>query len=286
MSAPIVDQTATGLVGSNQSLNLTLSTTQPNEVVIVAVVGIGNQGTPISAIEIADNASLFWYSRQESYNVGSGQLGIGYFFAIASAPLVADNISIVFTTGAATPVSVDGTAIAMSIIGANIVSPFDSFNNWPDIVLGAGSEVVSDPLYSNSSAPLLVSILFGGYGAGLGNFFTSNVTPPIGLSGYVTSDSEEEVAIAIAYEGFGTAISGAELFWESSNFGTPDLYLLSDALVPVATTFNINVSDSGHGSDSINTTLEKGTNDYGYGEDDIVSVIRLYPPPVDDGVNS
>jgi hypothetical protein len=142
---------ATGTV----TASLRLTTTSPNDVIIVQdAVGAG--GTDCTGKDtISDSANLVWTYRAHAFASGNQ---VEEWYAVASGVLSSDTITTSFCTYEY------GAVVAFGIAGANTASPFDPNPSLPRVASGAGDNSITISTTSPNTMILGVMSNLGGQG--------------------------------------------------------------------------------------------------------------------------
>ncbi len=129
-------------IGSSCIWGKPLTTTNKPDVIVV-MLAINDTTTSISSVAgVTDNASLSWTLRASLK--GPANVQIFYYYAIASEPLSADNITFALSSKDVATVCQD-----FGVSGADINAPFDPNINMPNMQSG-NSDTIS-PTYSTSN---------------------------------------------------------------------------------------------------------------------------------------
>ncbi|MHB8585139.1 MAG: hypothetical protein ACYDDF_04800 [Thermoplasmatota archaeon] len=147
-AAPALDGSATGALLTGSSFTITLSTTQANDVVVVAAVAHAATGAALPVSSISDGSSLSWHSRTTFSECTSGTEGTteSEWYAIATPSLSNDIITVSFGSAPAA-----AAGLAFGVAGADTTTPFDS---------GAGlaATAVSGCAITPTSAPSVSAV--------------------------------------------------------------------------------------------------------------------------------
>ena len=211
------------------SASVTLTTTHPNDVIILDIV---QNGTAVSSV--SDVAGLNWHQRAVAGTAGQT---IYEYYAIAANALSADVITVNFA-GAAGYVDLN----AFGVSGANTSSPFDSNVSVPASPAASAGSITT----SNANDLIIAGYRFG-----------SNAAPAAG-SGWTTLNasgnyylSEYQIVSATQAGLVATASTGDE------NGGIIDAIV--QAAVSPPTTGGMLTVDAGSTLDLTSTTINGGT---------------------------
>lgn len=148
-SPPAIDGSVSSTTPGGSTVTLSLTTTQPNDVIVVFTV-CGSSG---DATSISDTAGLTWTKRTATANFGGSTSGEWY--AVSTGVLTADTITVNYSAAGG------GRTEAFGVSGANTSAPFDSNASFP-AKTGSGSSVTTlstGALTTNHANDLLIGNL-------------------------------------------------------------------------------------------------------------------------------
>ena len=213
------------------SASVTLTTTHPNDVIVLDIV---QNGTAVSSV--SDVAGLNWHQRAVAGTAGQT---IYEYYAIAANALSADVITVNFA-GAAGYVDLN----AFGVSGANTSSPFDSNVSVPASPAASAGSITT----SNANDLIIAGYRFG-----------SNAAPAAG-SGWTAINasgnyylSEYQIVSATQAGLVATASTGDE------NGGIIDAIAQAPASAPPPTTPGVLTVDASSTLDLTNTTINGGS---------------------------
>ena len=125
LADPALDETANGLFSSASSGSVTLSTINPNDIIVVAVFD-ENVSSPSRTVSSVTASGLTFAKRSSITGTGPGQFATTWddmevWWALASSPLSNEVITVNLSG------SIDDASIAaFGVVGANTSSPWDS----------------------------------------------------------------------------------------------------------------------------------------------------------------
>lgn len=169
-----IDGTAQWSTGSSATPSVTVTTTQPNEILLVAIYSLDGVVT-----SVADTAGLVWVQRAVS-QPGTVD-GIAEWYAYAPAVVVSDVITV--TVG--TPIL--NTIGVAAIVGTSIGNTYDRNASLPAISVGGGG--------SNAS-PASTFISTTHANDMLVEFYNSAVPSPLPPSGFTDLGSVGNIGFA------------------------------------------------------------------------------------------
>ncbi len=212
-----LDGSAKNSCGYVTACSVTLTTSQPSDVIIV-----GCDCLPAGAsFSVSDTAGLTFHPRTAQLGIGGSQF-IQTWYAVAPAAVTADSISVQTPSTGETWYGV----IAFAVSGANTASPFDSNPSVPRAQANIDCPG-GDPCNTgvSTSGPDFVFEFAGDTGSRL-------QTPGTGLT-LIQAGTSGQDAYA-QYEVTSGGLSAATLSFGSSQGS--DFGAVTDALVPAATT--------------------------------------------------
>ena len=146
---------------------LTLTTTQPNDIIVVHEFNESNGASIFTVSSITDSDGLHWQMRSATTTPNDLVLGQGahtsaadneVWWALAASPLSNDTITINLSG-----TSDCGSAVAFGVTGANTSSPWDSNGSLPAEAISVSG---STPSVSGISTTNAGSLIFGFMGSG------------------------------------------------------------------------------------------------------------------------
>ncbi len=172
--------------GGNTTPSITLTTAEPNDIVVVQVANeAADDTTPATVSSIADTDDLVWHERSATTTpdmdgYGPGSLDTEVWWAYAPTPLSSDTITA--TMGDVGGIDCIGMT-AFGVYGANTSDPWDTNISLPAIAINEDNDAIPSvsPVSTNAANTMLLG------------FWTTTSTPGAagddGGSGYPTAAS-------------------------------------------------------------------------------------------------
>jgi len=215
MKAPFgMDGIAYASSGTHGQPSLTLSTTQPNDVIILQITQDYTHSFAPS-----DAAGLNWVERSSNFPLQANSEEVDEWWAVASSPLTSDTINL----GESGSSSHNTVAIAYGISGANTANPFDSNSGLPYTKSGTSGTPTITGVSTSNANDMIIGLV--GYRA------TS--TNQTAASGYTliasqTFSSSQQWGAA-EYQKVTSAQSGISVSWGTS-MSSSDWTMIVDAI--------------------------------------------------------
>jgi hypothetical protein len=207
---------------------VTLSTSLPNDVIVLEEFNETNGGALATVSSISDTAGLSWQLRTATSTpvmISNGvttPADMEVWYAIASAPLSSDDITVTFNNTVD-----DGSVIAFGVHGANLSSPWDGNSSIPTESVWT-SPSYETPSVSGVSTNASSVMLLGFEGSGGNTQPGPDITDGYSDIDYTQNNGAANYSSAEAeYQFLSSAASNATISFGS---GSPEWFMIGDAL--------------------------------------------------------
>jgi len=167
-----LDGSATGHFSSTNSGTVSLTTTQPNDIIVVEVNDENVGGFSVRTVSSVSGGSLTWNSHSDKQITSSPYIDTAVYYAVASSALSSTTITVNLSGNID-----DASIVAFGVSGANTASPWDPGPSGHSLPVYASSTSSSTPtlstLYTNNANDMLLGFNGIGYASGNSNTETA-----------------------------------------------------------------------------------------------------------------